>query len=370
MDRLSARGLPEVWRRYRRKSAAPIRLYLHIGMHKAGSSAIQKTLALRERALRRHGLLYPRTGRVASQAHHLISHALGFSQGTPPSIKFRSQLKDLGPKLEHEARKSGCHTLLVSSEVFTNRGDIAKVQEFFSGFDTYVLIYLRRHDHWWASCYSQGVKTVANPPWSAGFDNYMAYQRRHPHKGNYRGLVDRWAAVFGASRLIVRPYESGQNKPSIVADVLDSTGFAELGREIGAQVGVYNRSLGEREIAVIDAIQHAELDKGLRKRLVKAIIARPTQSKNNGYVSPALRLQLIEENLADYRYIAETYLQRGDGKLFYEPLPEQDASWRPPAPASLGEIIEAVEEVLARQTGRRWHKWTASQAARIPWEKP
>ena len=79
-----------------------------------------------------------------------------------------------------------------------------------------------------------------------------------------------------------------------------------------------------------------------RSRLITAIAARPGQVRGGGFVSPAERLQMIEENLDDYRYIARTYLGRADGALFLEPLPDPDAAWTRPPLASSREIIEAI----------------------------
>ena len=317
-------------------------MFLHIGMNKAGSSAIQRTLAAHEKTLRANGLLYPRTGRSGSEAHHLLSHVLGFSQGKPPVVRRPSQLQDLGPKLIDEARRSGADALIVSSEVFTNRGDIRQVREFFSGWDVRIVVYLRRHDHWWASCYSQGVRMTPEPPWPMGFDGYIAWQRAHRHKGDYRRLLDAWAAVFGAETLLVRPYDRAQHHPSIVADLLRTIGFPALSETVGAAAGDYNVSLGEREIAIIDAIQHARIPHPVRKRLIRSIAARPGQVRGGGFVSPVERLRMIEENAEDYRYIARTYLGRPDGELFHEPWPDPATPWTPPPPASSPEIIEAI----------------------------
>ncbi len=332
------------WLRPRRRDPGGRSLYLHIGTNKAGSSAIQRTLVAHEKTLRAAGLLYPRTGRVGSGAHHLVSHVLGFSQGKPPTVRERGGLENLGRKLIDECDRRGCRSLVLSSEVFTNRGDIARVRDFLAGWDVNIVVYLRRHDHWWASCYGQGVRMTPNPPWPLGFEGYIAWQRAHPHKGDYRKLLDAWAAVFGADKLLVRPYEREQNSPSIVADFLRTIGFPTLADTVGAAVAQHNVSPAERELAIIDAIQHARLAHGVRKRLITAIATRSGQVRGGGFISPVERLRMLEENLEDYRYIARTYMGRSDGVLFLEPPPDPHAPWTPPPPASSQEIIEAIAQ--------------------------
>jgi hypothetical protein len=329
----------------RRKAVEGKTLYLHIGLNKAGSSAIQRTLASHQKALQSAGLLYPHTGRSGSEAHHLLSHVLGFSQGKPPRVQTSSQLENLGPKLLTECSRSGCTAAVVSSEVFTNPGDISRVRDFLTGWDVRIVLYLRRHDHWWASCYSQGLRMTFDPPWPLGFDGYIAWQRSRPQKGDYRRLVDAWAEIFGPENLLVRPYEREQNQPSIVADLLHTIGFPDLATSVGTQVAEFNVSLGERELVLIDAIQHTGLSHTARKRLITAISSRPGQVRGGGFISPGERLRMVEENLEDYRYIARTYMGRPDGELFREPMPAADPTWTPPPPASQREIIEALASV-------------------------
>lgn len=333
------------WLRRRTASADGRRLFLHIGMNKAGSSAIQRTLAAHENTLCSAGVLYPRTGRSGSEAHHLLSHVLGFSQGKPPRVRSPSQLEDLGPKLAQECASGGCHSVILSSEVFTNRGDIGRVKDFLAGWDVRIVVYLRRHDHWWASCYSQGVRMTPNPPWPPGFDGYIAWQRARPHKGDYRRLLQDWAEVFGAERLLVRPYEREQNQPSIVADLLRTIGFPELAVAVGAGVNEFNVSPGEREIALIDALQHARLSQPVRKRLISAIAARPGQLKGGGFIAPAERLRMVEDNLDTYAFIARTYMGRPDGVLFREALPDPTLPWTAPPPASAQDVIDALATI-------------------------
>ncbi len=184
-----------------------------------------------------------------------------------------------------------------------------------------------------------------NPPWTLGFDGYIAWQRTRQHKGDYRSLLEDWAAVFGAENLLVRPYEREQNQPSIVADVLQTIGFPALADTVGREVPAFNVSLGEREIALIDAIQHTGLPHASRKRLINAIAARPDQIRGGGFISPPERSRMVEDYLEDYAHIARTYLGRPDGVLFREALPDPSAPWTPPPPASSQEIIEALAAV-------------------------
>jgi len=325
-----------------RADAAPRRVYLHIGMNKAGSSAIQRTLAAHEARLWQAGVLYPRAGRSRSGAHHLLSHVLGFSQGEPPPASSPREFRDIDRRIAAEARKRGAGTVILSSEVFTTAKAVPAVREYFRDEDLRIVVYLRRHDHWWLSCYSQGVRMQSSPPWGPGFEAWYAHQRKRPTKGDYRWLLAQWAAVFGEERLIVRPYEREQNAPDIVADFLSAIGLPALAEDPTLRAGRHNPSLGERELLLIDAVQHAGLPEPMRRRLVKHIAGRPGQRAGAGLAPPGLRRQMVEEQLEDYAWIARNYLGRNDGRLFLEPLPDPDQPWAAPEPLSPRELIEAV----------------------------
>ena len=51
-------------------------LFIHCGLHKTGTTAVQEVLAHRTEALRAHGLLVPLAGRVHGRAHHNIAWQL------------------------------------------------------------------------------------------------------------------------------------------------------------------------------------------------------------------------------------------------------------------------------------------------------
>lgn len=342
--------LPRLFGTGRADTGGPLRLFLHIGMNKAGSTAIQHALATQAARLKRHGLLYPETGRIRAEAHYLLTQVLGFSHRLSKAAREPGIDASLEPRIREEARRARCAQVVMSSEAFVIPGDVARVKAFFAGWDCRIVLYLRRHDHWWASSYSQGVASVEAPTWESGFEHYLAVQRRRPDKGNYRLLIETWARHFGEQNLIVRPYERAQNQPNIAADFLQAIGHPVLAAEFGGELPARNESLGERELLLIDAIQRAGLEKALRKRLVAHVRARRGQQKGQGFIPPALRRELVEEHLADYAWIARRFLGREDGRLFLEPLPDPAAPWSPPEPLAMRELIEAIAGAQAPGT--------------------
>lgn len=96
-------------------------LILHIGCHRTGSSSIQAALLAARSRLRRIGVLYPRTGLI-TQAHHAFGYGiLGQSSawGKSPTCD------ELRESLAAEVAASGCPSVVVSSELFTDIVDAA-----------------------------------------------------------------------------------------------------------------------------------------------------------------------------------------------------------------------------------------------------
>jgi len=90
------------------------RLVLHIGSHKTGSTAIQRSLRDATDLLLERGILYPRTG-LRGVGHAQLANELVNTSGPVTAIP-----SHLG--LIEEVRASRPRTLLLSAEGFTNKG--------------------------------------------------------------------------------------------------------------------------------------------------------------------------------------------------------------------------------------------------------
>ncbi|MBK6584051.1 MAG: hypothetical protein IPG20_14330 [Gammaproteobacteria bacterium] len=326
----------------------PPKLYLHIGINKTGTSAIQRYLSSHRAELVRESVLYPVTGR-AGEAHYGLSRALGFAHGKPPVNA--QELERLRSALLEEMRASDAQSVILSSEDFVLRGDIARVREFLSAFDCRIVVYLRRHDHWWLSSYNQAVKMVANPPWEPGINAYLQFcRKRKSARASHRELLERWAEVFGVPAICVRPYEAAQNEGGVVADFLRTTGLAELAAGAAGSSERVNESLAGDVVHILDLVQRARISPRMREtlkiKLLAERVAAPAAAVD--LMRPRLRRRLIEENRPDYEYIARTFLGREDGVLFREPEPRGDEAWEaPPLPdkvAVIGRILNLLDD--------------------------
>jgi hypothetical protein len=321
------------------------KIFIHIGTNKTGTSVIQRLLNSKRKELIAQGVLYPRTG-CAGDAHYELSRVLGFDYGKQADLQTERAV--FLEKFNKELKKSRCETCVISSENFVLPKNVAMVREFFADFDCYIVVYFRRHDHWWVSAYNQAVRMVVHPPWVLGFHGFLDFHRKkNPAFGNYRALLDRWRKVFGQENIIVRPYERQQNQPNIVVDFLTAIGSVELCSILSpSDVPQINKSLDCRSTYLLDTFQRMDIDDHVRRSLIDYVMKNVDSNSDEQIVSPDIRRQLVDKESQQYEYIAQEYLHRPDGVLFFEPPPDPQAVWAKPKYPSLVEVANTVAKVL------------------------
>ncbi|WP_319781515.1 hypothetical protein [Oceanisphaera sp. IT1-181] len=325
------------------------RIFIHIGMNKTGTSALQSYLLSVKGDLLNSEILYPETGLIGS-AHYSLSASLGFCNPSvdPTWIKEQKKLKK---SFQSEINKK-IDTVIISSEDFLLNKPISTVLDFFKGFDIKVIVYLRRHDHWWLSAYAQAVKMKHLPPWNQGPQGFINFnRRRNKSYGDYRHLVDRWAKAIGKTNVIVRPYEREQNQPDLKADFLRAIGEPELAEKLPRMETRDNASLPLASVQLMDIFQRIDVDPELHQKLLAH--ARTFGKGDNRLlkeiVNPQFLHKLVDSYEEDYAYIAREYLGRADGQLFYEPLPEQNPDWKAPRWPTQAEVAQEVLKVVMAQ---------------------
>lgn len=333
------------------------RVFLHIGMNKTGTSSIQNFFSLNRERAKSRGLIYPLTGcniAAGHKAHHELERVLRLGYRTKGHAKKSIRFREL---LDQEIREASPDAVLISSEFFaTSTLQLDGVRNFFMDDDLRIILYLRRHDTWWESFYNQTIKTTLSDryPWGIGFNAFVRFRKQQSANFyHYRHLVDRWANAFGQEHVIVRPYERQQYAPDIVVDILRAMGI-DLGIDpncipqlLGIRSLRHNASLSPLSLRLIQILPHANIEPAIRARLLKYALSLPPTEPRQSLLSPARRLQLIEQNAADYEYIAREYLGRPDGRLFYDPLPDPHEPWEPIKPLAPWQIVEETVKALA-----------------------
>ncbi len=313
------------------KSGAKIKptLYVHIGINKTGTTALQNTLAAHRDALARVGVVYPRAG-IHSNAHHLLGWHCGFHQGPPPPMQEPPEA--IAQQMKREIRGQPGATGLISSEFLCLDGDIARFKTYLKPFKVKVVVYLRRHDLWLQSVYVQALKTVLNPRWGRGYNAYLnALRTGNPKIGNYRRLVDSWANEFGRENVIVRPFESAQIGSNLLADLMTAIDCPAALPVLPQSMPRDNESLSFEAASFLDVLHHTKVPDELKRFLGAQMVAndRGTQ-RGIQYLAPEARRAQIAQHQDAYTYIARDFMGRPDGRLFFDAEPSDSSGWTAP----------------------------------------
>ena len=286
-----------------------MKLFLHIGYNKAGSTSIQTYFSENRAFFKKQGILYPETG-IFSNAHYKLSGSLGI--GVSPKKQEEKYTKEtLLRKLHEEIQKEKPHTVLISSEYFILTKDFQIIKNYFKDFEVKIIVYLRRHDEWIESLYNQAIKTVQKPTWKKGIKNYIEKLKTdQPFPMNYSSFLEKLEQVFDKENIIVRPFEKEQfYQQSLIADSLQTIGY-NFQNEIPEEIRK-NDSLDTRLAEVVDDIKRSfqpiETQKVLIKQLNSLYFSK-LESKKIFTLSQQDRQALIDENLVSYNDVAKKWL--------------------------------------------------------------
>jgi hypothetical protein len=183
-------------------------LFIHVGTHKTGTSAVQRFFMSNRDALRSRGVHYVETGlREADFAHYDLARSV--AQG--PS-------SDLWTKLRAEVGAGRDMTHVISCEAFWKE-DPRSVRQCCAGIGPIkVLAYLRRQDNFFESLYKHHIKLGG----SMSFDEFFSKRKK---AGDYLAVLEKWEHSFGNDHLVVKHYDTPSGSINIVEDMLRTLGM-------------------------------------------------------------------------------------------------------------------------------------------------
>jgi hypothetical protein len=206
-----------------------MRLILHIGSHKTGTTAIQRFLSSNQSALARQGFHQARLG--ASITANEIANVIGAGNADAGREFFHRHLE--------LARKRGAHTMIVSAENFyamslveaalanrplddfagRERAAVARLKSAIPAgiTDHRVVCYLRRPDRYAESLYNQRIKYEN---FAESFDQYL---RLVEPALAYNEVASIWSEAFGNENCTFTIYElvEGDVREQFARNVLE-----------------------------------------------------------------------------------------------------------------------------------------------------
>jgi hypothetical protein len=362
-------------------------LLLHIGSCKTGTTALQDTLAAQRQALAGKGILYH--GWIddgLNRNHSFLAALLANETGREPVTQFFADLAG-------ECQRQRASRAIVSAEGFyalefvndtiwfvtpplepeafrrSRREYIQRMRDCIGErFDTKVVVYLRRQDHFLNSLHNQLVKDVFAYTGTIG-----DFARDWGILGDYGLLLELWAEAFGAGALIVRIYE-----PHRALDIVPAffTEILGLPAPTGDGLAAVRSSRGNQGLPP-DLLEYKRILNrqfaGLsfeEKRKLRDDLMRLAAEENRGpkmLMSAAERRALLARYEESNRRVAKLYW-RGSGLLFTEELPGPEAPPSSPLALSVERAVQIGVKLRlpdpprpppAAETPKetRWRRW-------------
>ncbi len=284
-----------------------LRILLHIGQSKTGTSAIQAYLTLNRERLREAGVLYP-TVTIGGMPvdlgnHNWVADAIvGLSRY--PYLTADQYFN----QFFNEARRCNANMMILSGEHFFGgepriwnvsndkiyfelyRNKIERLAKYLQGHDVTILVYLRSQVDWLSSAISQTVRIerlIREKPIYQ--DDYQFFDMAKPIL-RYCTLLDIWNEVLRPKKIMVVPYIRSQlYKKSSIYDFLHRAELDNLDFPFRGDNLSINRSLSWEYIEV------------------KKILNRKPRSKNEERVIIACleRLSAKMKEIVPYRISAD-----------------------------------------------------------------
>ena len=181
-------------------------LFLHIGMHKTGTSAIQAFLNRSSKELKSKGFLYPNSYRDnnISSSMHVGHHRLAWATINRYASKYDETISDEPWKLlNREIKEKQSEKVVISSEFFwpADQIEIDKISEHLSDYDVKILLYLRNSLGLAVSLYKQDVKT------GICSSNFREYTKSKLWVHDYDAIIRKWNNSFEKKNIQLKIYD-------------------------------------------------------------------------------------------------------------------------------------------------------------------
>lgn len=302
------------------KGSIIMRIILHIGNYKTGTSALQNFLFINRQLLEEYGVYYGNTWKIVNNHAGLAFSILKEALTKYGILNFCSDLEELEEdscvaalKMRFMAKERGANTIIISHEGFfadllqvlaglsssftrkdidnVNKYICARLKELFP--EAEIVCYLRRQDLYIESMYMEHCKV----PWRVWeFPvEFEEFNNKQKLCLDYFNEISRWKKYFGSS-VYFKIYERENllNK-DIIYDFLccyTELTISDIGKLQQIKVSEKNTSLSR------DALEHKLLNKinePLLNYLYKVYSEKYPDNKRYGFMQQSERTTLLEK---------------------------------------------------------------------------
>lgn len=202
-------------------------VFVHAGLHKTGSTAIQSFLSLNRGLLAARGLYIPEAGAVGiGEADQWAHHNIAWEAGGYATSPDAGGLDDLVAELERERPPRACISSEVFATLYRQPEMLARVRSALLaiGAEVRVVLFFRPQASYLEGIYAELVKHGLAEPFDAFFERALvagAVEYDDATYGlEYDRIADAFAEVFGRERLSLLPYRNSPRAEDVVERLL------------------------------------------------------------------------------------------------------------------------------------------------------
>lgn len=336
-------------------------LYLHIGLPKTGTTAIQSFCEKNRQALAEKGCCYPEllNPKHVKNAHYMVL----YSQDEEGNFASPEEERIWNAQMDsyQELFRTYPNVLLSEESLwwaakFKCPGIWKRLKRDADarGFDVKIIVYLRRQDlfltSWWAQHLKKGISMsmFTGNSWEDMFANLDKYVELDYYAG-----LERIASQFGREAVIARVYARNRFKNGdVVADFLQilglriEDGFEPLEGERNVSIGVGNALEIKRIINTLPKITPPLM--AVARKATSVCYEWERQRGSYSMFSEEERVAFMENYAESNRLLARDYFGMEDGELF-DALEKLPPKWTSDNPRMYESIVLFFGEVMAQQ---------------------
>lgn len=182
-----------------------MKIYIHIGTHKTGSTSIQNVLFNNRQKLIDKGFYYPRVVDNHTGQHHL-AWMLAENNFDEASSYLKGEVSN--------AEALGCESIILSSEEFEFLGSSERISFFKNFGEVSIVVMLRRQDDFLEAEYNQSVKM---PTVRYSKDIFHFYvEKNFSSRMNYAHILQNWKKVYDESSLQIISYDLARKNGTLL----------------------------------------------------------------------------------------------------------------------------------------------------------
>ncbi|MDB2384211.1 hypothetical protein N9V95_00550, partial [bacterium] len=280
-----------------------MRIILHIGLHKTGTTYLQHNLFANHAALKHKSCIFPKTGFMPVHAGAVREGASPGHQGIANGALQAAFGNNIRKTLREELKKSNCKTALISCENFsvplataeTRVENINKVAAFLAGLgEVEIVAVVRRPDAYIEALYREHVTSLTVRE-STSASQFAELNFRNML--DYKGVLQPWEKAFGG-RLRVFSYDKLRDEGDYFTSFMDAVGISLEKKELSTSAKIYPSPSRD----VIEALRIANafgVEISAHSKAMHALIqcdsAQTSRSTSpNTSLAPVMRRELVE----------------------------------------------------------------------------